>query len=62
MTTTIIPSTQGLRWPNGARCLGCGKRSRLTHRGASPVGVQRQVSEWLGHADPSFTLSTYMHW
>ncbi len=21
----------------------------------------KQVSEWLGHADPSFTLSTYVH-
>jgi integrase len=21
----------------------------------------KQVSEWLGHADPSFTLSTYIH-
>jgi Phage integrase family len=21
----------------------------------------KQVSEWLGHADPSFTLNTYVH-
>jgi hypothetical protein len=27
-----------------------------------PLGRSfKQVSEWLGHADPSFTLRTYVH-